>query len=539
MDLIKTANRCVVGARWISAILIVIAVILLARSLPVGRGLEWIEGWIDGLGVWGPVVFAAVYVVSTVALVPGSPLTLAAGAFFGPAWGTAAVSIGSTMSAAVAFLIGRYAARNRIAQLAGRNPRFKAIDSAISRGGWRIVALLRLVPLVPFSLSNYAFGLTAVRFGPYVLASWLCMLPGTFLYVYIGYLGSRGFTAASGGGVPSIGKWTAYAIGLLAAVAVTFYLTKLARAALAEHLDTPREDEPVQQPHTEVARPRRWTWGTTFTALVAVGLLGTASCAYVNRDALGALLGPPRVELRETYAQQSAGPVFDHSPLDALLKKHVGPQGRVAYDALDRDSDDLQRYLDAVARAPFDQMGRNQKLALLINSYNAFTLRLILDYLDNGRLESIKDIPASKRWKARRWVVGGHTWSLDEIEQEQIRPHFREPRIHFALVCAAVGCPPLRNEAYRATSLEEQLEDQARYVHDRNRWFRYDESAGVVHLTQLYDWYGSDFEQVAGSALAYAARYSPALKLALDQGREPSIRWLKYDWQLNKKPKGE
>ncbi len=164
MKLIETANRYAVWARWISAILVVIAVILLARSLPVGRGLESIEGWIDGLGVWGPVVFAAVYVVSTVALVPGFPLTLAAGAFFGPAWGTAAVSIGSTTSAAVAFLIGRYAARNRIEQLAGRNPRFNAIDSAISRGGWRIVALLRLVPVVPFSISNYVFGLTAVRF---------------------------------------------------------------------------------------------------------------------------------------------------------------------------------------------------------------------------------------------------------------------------------------------------------------------------------------------------------------------------------------
>ena len=175
-------------------------------------------------------------------------------------------------------------------------------------------------------------------------------------------------------------------------------------------------------------------------------------------------------------------------------------------------------------------------LALLNNAYNAFTLRLILDHLDDGRLESIKDIPASKRWKARRWVVGGHTWSLDDIEQKQIRPHFREPRIHFALVCAAVGCPPLRNEAYRAQRLEEQLEDQARYVHGQDRWFRYDESAGVVHLTELYNWYDSDCEQVAGSVLAYAARYSPALKRDLDQGRKPSIRWLTYDWQLNKKP---
>ena len=169
---------------------------------------------------------------------------------------------------------------------------------------------------------------------------------------------------------------------------------------------------------------------------------------------------------------------------------------------------------------------------LLINAYNAFTLRLILDY---HPVASIKDIPAAKRWAHKRWGLGPHTWSLDQIEHDQIRPKFGEPRVHFALVCAAVGCPRLRNEAYRADDVEQQLEDQARYVHGHERWFRFDAGKGIVYLTRLYKWYGGDFEQVAGTVLDYAARYSPQLKQALGAGRKPGIRWLDYDWSLNSK----
>ena len=107
--------------------------------------------------------------------------------------------------------------------------------------------------------------------------------------------------------------------------------------------------------------------------------------------------------------------------------------------------------------------------------------------------------------------------------------------MHFALVCAAVGCPKLRNEVYRAERLEEQLEEQTRYAHTHKRWFRFDSAKGVIHLTRLYQWYGGDFEQVAGAVLDYAARYSPQLKQALDAERKPNIRWLNYDWSLNSK----
>jgi len=197
---------------------------------------------------------------------------------------------------------------------------------------------------------------------------------------------------------------------------------------------------------------------------------------------------------------------------------------------LRRNEAKLDEYLDAVAAAPFDVMGRNQKLALLINAYNAFTLKLILDHQP---IDSIMDIPDAERWDAVCWNVGGYVWSLNQIEHEQIRPKFAEPRVHFALVCAAVGCPPLRNEAYDAARIDQQLEDQTEYVHRHQTWFRFDAQAKVVRLTKLYNWYGSDFEQTNQSVLQFAARFSPELKQALENDASPRVEWLPYDWKLN------
>ena len=175
-------------------------------------------------------------------------------------------------------------------------------------------------------------------------------------------------------------------------------------------------------------------------------------------------------------------------------------------------------------------MGRDEKLALLINAYNAFTLRLILDHYP---VKSIKDIASADRWEAVRWNIGGHVWSLNQIEQQQIRPKFKEPRIHFALVCAAIGCPPLRHEAYVADRLDDQLQDQAIYIHTHPRWFQYEPGQNLLKLTRLYDWYAGDFKQVAGSVLQFVARYSPAVRQALKTGHVPAVQYLDYDWALN------
>jgi hypothetical protein len=271
-------------------------------------------------------------------------------------------------------------------------------------------------------------------------------------------------------------------------------------------------------------------WRATAAVALAVGTVGTVVWSGAHRAAILRLFGPPPVAMVEVYRQDKAGPAFDHDLFDAVLKQHVDADGWVDYAGLARAPERLDAYIDAIGKAPFDQLDRNEKLALLINAYNAFTLRLILDHYP---VASIKDIPAPKRWDDARWNVGRNVWSLNQIEHEQIRPKFTEPRIHFALVCAAVGCPPLRNEAYAGARLETQLEAQTRLVHGRDRWFRYDRDRNTVHLTKLYEWYGGDFKQAAGSVTAYVAAYSPKLKQAVDAGRPPRLRWLDYDWSLN------
>ena len=527
--------------RWVrlsSMAVIVVSLVALMRLLPVERLVEVLTARGEELGFWGPLLFGAVYILAAVLFVPGSALTLGAGAVFGLGWGVVTVSLASTTAAALAFLIGRYIARDSVRQWASKSPKFAAIDRAIGEGGWKIIALLRLSPAVPFSLGNYLFGLTSIRFWPYVITSWLAMLPGTFLYVYLGYAGRAGLSAAAGAtGGRSAGQWALLVVGLLATVAVTVYVTRIARRAIKEHTTMNENAAAPDEPTNRAGPPRPGgsPWGTVLLAAVAAILAAGTACTYAAPGFIRNFFGPPRVELAETYSARPDGPTFDHSAFNDVVRKYVSKEGGwVDYEGLARDHAKLDQYIASVARAPFDQMGRNQKLALLINAYNAFTLRLILDHYPLG---SIKDIPASKRWDDKRWEIGGHTWSLSQIEHEQVRPHFREPRIHFALVCAAVGCPPLRNAAYSPDRLEKELEDQAIYVHTHERWFQLDRGRNVLRLTSLYDWYGGDFKQVAGSFLEYAAEYAPALREALDAGRKPRVEFLDYDWSLNSKSK--
>jgi len=216
--------------KWILLAVVIAGLLLAARLLPVASWTKQLEGWISGLGLAGYLAFYLIYVLAALLFVPGAALTIAAGFLFGLLRGTAIVSAASTTAAALAFLIARYAARGAVEARARKDRRFTAIDKAIGERGWTIVALLRLSPAVPFSLSNYFYGLTAIRFWPYVLTSWLAMLPATVLYVY---LGAAGKAATRGSG--RTGLENAYlAMGLAATIAVTVYLTKVARKTLRE-----------------------------------------------------------------------------------------------------------------------------------------------------------------------------------------------------------------------------------------------------------------------------------------------------------------
>jgi uncharacterized membrane protein YdjX (TVP38/TMEM64 family) len=191
-------------------------------------GLDWVEQ----LGPTGPALFILLYIAACVLFIPGSALTLGAGAIFGVVRGSIIVSVASTLGATAAFLVGRYFARDWIARKIEKNEKFAAIDQAVGREGWKIVGLTRLSPAFPFSLLNYAYGLTKVSFRDYVLASWIGMMPGTIMYVYLGSLARLGVDAQQTTTAQTVLK----IVGLLATIAVTVYVTKIARAALARRV---------------------------------------------------------------------------------------------------------------------------------------------------------------------------------------------------------------------------------------------------------------------------------------------------------------
>jgi len=224
--------RAFVPGKWVLYAAVAVLLVVAIKYLPVQDLLKQALAWVGSLGPWGGVFFVAIYVIATVLFIPGSVLTLGAGAVFGVALGSVYVSVASTLGATCAFLIGRYAARDAIGRRIAGNARFAAIDQAVANEGWKIVGLTRLSPIFPFTLLNYAFGLTRVSLRDFVLASWIGMMPGTVMYVYLGSLAQ----AATTGRTRTTGEWVLYGVGLLATVGVTIFVTRIARQALARRL---------------------------------------------------------------------------------------------------------------------------------------------------------------------------------------------------------------------------------------------------------------------------------------------------------------
>lgn len=227
-------------------VLAVVAIIVVATAVAGRRIALWIPtfaAWVDSLGAAGPVAFIIGYVLAVVLLVPGSVLTLAAGALFGLLRGTVFVFIAATAGATLAFLIARHAARGAVARRFGDNARFRAIDQAIAREGRKIAFLIRLSPLFPFSATNYALGLTSIRLRDYVLAC-VGMLPGTLLYVYYGRLIGDVAGLVAGAGVQrDTAYWLFLIVGLAATVLVTAVITRAARRALDSSVGEPRQGD--------------------------------------------------------------------------------------------------------------------------------------------------------------------------------------------------------------------------------------------------------------------------------------------------------
>lgn len=239
----STPDRAAAGKR--SLILRLLAfgaiagvLIITARFLGIQERLKEVLEWLEQVGPWGPVAFIVLYILATVLFVPGSILTLGAGILFGVAAGSVYVFVGATLGATAAFLIGRYLARCWVAQQIEDNPKFEAVDQAVAQEGLKIVILTRLSPIFPFNLLNYSFGITQVSLKDYVLGC-VGMIPGTVMYVYIGSL--AGTIATLGQGQPTApaaetAQWTIRIVGLVATVAVTIYVTGIARKALNQRM---------------------------------------------------------------------------------------------------------------------------------------------------------------------------------------------------------------------------------------------------------------------------------------------------------------
>lgn len=216
--------------KWIAVLLFVITMSILSAILPVKEWIRAFIDWVQQLGPAGVIVFVLAYAVATVLFLPGWIFTVSAGLIYGIVGGTLVALSGAIIGATLAFLVARYLLRQNIEEITKKNPRFAAIDRAIGRDGWKIVGLLRLSPLVPFNLSNYFYGITSIRFVEYVVVSAIGMIPGTLLYAYLGAIGQA---SVSGGAAQRSGwQYVVLGIGLIATIAVTVYVSRIARNAL-------------------------------------------------------------------------------------------------------------------------------------------------------------------------------------------------------------------------------------------------------------------------------------------------------------------
>ena len=318
-------DKWATSIRWATISCFLLAVGLLIAALPVGDLMDALQARIAGLGNWAPLAYALMYGLAATLFVPGSALSLAAGVLFGLWLGTAVVWTGANIAIVLSFLIARYAARHKVEAMASTRPRFAAVDRAVGEQGWKIVALMRLSPVFPFGLQNYLFGVTAIRFLPCVLASAAFILPGTFLYVYIGFAGGEAAAAVSGAQGANTLRLALQLTGLVATLVVTVGIARIAARAVASHAP---ETTALAAAETPAASQPRSAPKAVLAFVVALACLIAAGVVFKGRASLRLLLLPPEVGLAERCAGDSGRARFDCSEFDDLLRDHVS--GRTA-----------------------------------------------------------------------------------------------------------------------------------------------------------------------------------------------------------------
>jgi len=227
-----------------------------------------------------------------------------------------------------------------------------------------------------------------------------------------------------------------------------------------------------------------------------------------------------------SFAVATPADAISHAPYDALLKKHV-KRGKVDYAGIkETNHAALDAYVTAVGKARVGGMSKHAKLAFYLNAYNALVIKGVVDRLPN--VTSVMKVKGF--FDKHKHLVAGRRVTLNQLENEIIRPTFKEPRIHFALVCGARSCPPLRAAAFRASGLDGVLERLTRSF--INGWYGVQVKGEAVKVSQLFKWYAKDFEQASGSVGKYLARYHKKHADRLARGK---LGYLHYSWALNKK----
>ncbi len=479
---------------------LLVAVYVVARYTPAGayltrEGIFEVIGWLRG-HAWAPVIFVGIYASATALAVPGTLLTLGGGAIFGFWWGTLLNLIAANLGANAAFVIARVLGQDGVRHLAGRDSNALAkLDDVVKRHGFQGLLTLRLIPLVPFNALNFGAGLMALRWRTYALATLIGIVPGTAVYTFFADALLQGSQEASSQAF----------VRVLVAGLLLLLLSFL--PALLKRLG-------VRLPGMGVA--------VAFAAMAAAvsgARANLASQELADHAAFTEVLAAVVVGSRVDYARLAA----DRSGLDAYVE-----------DLADTDPAAIQ------AASP------DERLAFWINAYNACMLKRVIDNYPIKRAGGFLRIKnaAAGRPENSVWQIGdvfsgdhceiaGERRSQDEIEHEIIRP-MGDPRIHFAINCAAISCPPLISEAYRGSSLGEQLDARVQaFVDDPFQLEVVTENGtAVVRVNTVLDWFNEDFGGVDGIR-PFLAPYASGSHREAMEDPDGKLEFIDYDWTLN------
>lgn len=422
--------------------------------------------------------FAGAYTAAVALSLPiATLLTLLGGFLFGKWVGTLLVVSGATIGAAIIFSVAKTSLGETLRNKAGGL--YDKVSKNMEENALGYLFFMRLVPVFPFVLVNILPALFNVKLRIFVLTTFLGILPGTFVYVNLGQtLGDIN----SLGDLVSTQTILSFALLGLFALIPTLYKQFKNRKA------------------------------------------GKAAAAFLLPAlAIGAMAAPA----------QAAGYSDFLSAYDGLLKAHMRESSHkgityngVDYKAWANDARHAQAKQALLAVDPADFKTKDDKLAYWINTYNFLTIDLITSEDEDKSIKNLGSVLASP-WKKHKWTIAGEDYSLDAIEHKTIRP-LGEPRIHFAINCAALSCPDLRAEAYRAGKLDKQLNEQTVLsFNNPSKGYVYDAKSNTAKLSKVMDWFGEDFND--GDVKGWAQAYKPD-----DINENTKIRYLSYDWSLNR-----